>query len=216
MWGWSPHSQKWEVGVLQTPKNSELDCRGQISLHLSVLGVVGKFLKCKCSKWPRMSHLDICNPSYGQKKGRESNWQFDSRPLKVRNRPLPNFRWQSATWCWKAFEESYNFGLDLTPIESCSREIWAPKVPGLQPGTVSRLLLRSPGKKSHSNVASAGICKIYDKKFLAIVDAFQEWHHWFAELQHEIIVYLDHKNCSTSWQLVFWIDAKFGGHYLCL
>jgi hypothetical protein len=25
-----------------------------------------------------MTHLDICNTSYGKKKGRESNWQFDS------------------------------------------------------------------------------------------------------------------------------------------
>jgi hypothetical protein len=29
-----------------------------------------------------MCHLDICNTSYDKKKGRESNWQFDSRPLK--------------------------------------------------------------------------------------------------------------------------------------
>jgi hypothetical protein len=30
-----------------------------------------------------MTHLDIYNTSYGQKKGQESNWQFDSRPRKV-------------------------------------------------------------------------------------------------------------------------------------
>ncbi|CAK9195083.1 unnamed protein product [Sphagnum troendelagicum] len=47
-------------------------------------------------KWPRIGHLDICHPSYGQKKGRESNWQFDSRPLKVGNRPLPEVRIGSA------------------------------------------------------------------------------------------------------------------------
>jgi hypothetical protein len=29
-----------------TPKNSELDCRGQISSHSSVFGVIGKVLKC--------------------------------------------------------------------------------------------------------------------------------------------------------------------------
>ncbi len=81
-----------------TPKNSELDFKGQVSLHLSVFGVVGKVLKCKCPKWPRMSHLDICSPSYGQKKGWESNWQFDSWPLKVGNRPLSDICWQSATW----------------------------------------------------------------------------------------------------------------------
>jgi hypothetical protein len=32
-------------------------------------------------------HLSIWNTSYGQKKGRESNCQFDSWPIKVRNRP---------------------------------------------------------------------------------------------------------------------------------
>jgi hypothetical protein len=54
-----------------------------------------------------MSHLDICSPSYGQKKGRESNWQFDSRPQKVGNRPDPDVRRGSATRCWKALKESY-------------------------------------------------------------------------------------------------------------
>jgi hypothetical protein len=37
-----------------------------------------------------MGHLDICSTSYSKKKGQESNWQFDSRPLKVGNRPDPN------------------------------------------------------------------------------------------------------------------------------
>jgi hypothetical protein len=70
-----------------TPENLELNFRNQNTLHLSVLYTIGKVLKCRCPKWPRMSHLDIYNPSYGQKKGQESNWQFDSRPLKVGNRP---------------------------------------------------------------------------------------------------------------------------------
>jgi hypothetical protein len=91
-------------------------------------------LKFRCPKWPRIGHLDICSPSYGQRKGRESNWQFDSRPLKVGNRPLPDIRIGSATWRWKALEESYNFGLDFVFIKFGSREIWAPKVSGLQPG----------------------------------------------------------------------------------
>jgi hypothetical protein len=43
-----------------------------------------------------MSHLDICSPSYGQKKGRESNWYFDSRPLKVENRPESDVSKRSA------------------------------------------------------------------------------------------------------------------------
>jgi hypothetical protein len=58
-------------------------------------------LKLTYRKWPRIGHLDICSPSYGQKKGRESNWQFNSRPLKVGNRPVPDVRSRSATWRWK-------------------------------------------------------------------------------------------------------------------
>jgi hypothetical protein len=56
-----------------TPENLELEFRGQNTLHWGVLYTIGKVLKCKCPKWPRMSHLDICSPSCGQTKGRESN-----------------------------------------------------------------------------------------------------------------------------------------------
>jgi hypothetical protein len=106
-----------------TPEPLELDNRGQNTSHWGVLYTVGKVLKFKCPKWSRMSHLDICNPSYGQKKGRESNWQFDFRPLKVGNRPLPDvYRW-SVMGHWKALEESYNFGLDVTPIGGWSQEL---------------------------------------------------------------------------------------------
>jgi hypothetical protein len=84
-----------KVGDLEssgTPKNSELDFRGQNTLHWGVLDIIGKVSKCRCPKWPRMSHLDICSSSYGQKKGWESNWQFDSRPQKVGNRPDPDVK----------------------------------------------------------------------------------------------------------------------------
>jgi hypothetical protein len=155
----TPKSEKLESS--ETPKNLELDFRGQHTLHWGVVDVIGKVLKSRCPKWPRMSHLDTCSPSYGQKNSRESNWQFDSRPLKVRNRPLPDVCSKSATWIWKALEESYNLGLDLTPIRGWNREIWAPKVPGVQPGTVSGLLLGSPGKKCHLDVASAESCREY-------------------------------------------------------
>jgi hypothetical protein len=63
-----------------------------------------------------MIHLDTLNTSYWQKKGWESNWQFDSRPLKVKNHH--NFfacKW-CATYHWKALNESYKFALDLISI----------------------------------------------------------------------------------------------------
>jgi hypothetical protein len=110
----TPKSGKLEC--FKTPENSELEFRDQISSHLSVLYVIEKVLKFRCPKWPRISHLDICSPSYGQKKGRESNWQFDSRSLKVGNQPLLDVSSRSATWSWKALDESYNIGSNLVPI----------------------------------------------------------------------------------------------------
>jgi hypothetical protein len=85
-------------------------------------------------KWPRIGHLDICSLSYGQKKGRKSNWQFDSRSLKVGNRPLLDLWIESAIRRWKDLNAGYKFGSDLVAIRRRSRELWAPKVPGLHPG----------------------------------------------------------------------------------
>jgi hypothetical protein len=61
----------------ETPETSEFDCRGQNTSHCGIPYIIGKILKCKCRKWARMSHLDICNTSYGKKKGWESNHSDD-------------------------------------------------------------------------------------------------------------------------------------------
>ncbi len=151
MWGWSPHPKSGNLESPGTFKNLELELKGQNTLHWGVLGVIGKVLKCRCLNWPRIGHLDICSPSYVQKKGRESNWQFDSRTLKVRNLPLPDVYSGSATWRWKALDESYNFGWNLVPIRAWGEKLWLPKVPGVRTGTISGQFrdstLRVPGKK---------------------------------------------------------------------
>jgi len=67
----TPEMGTWESS--RTFEISEFDCRGQNTSLWSVFHDVGKLLKCRCRKWPRMSHLDICSTSYGKKKGRESN-----------------------------------------------------------------------------------------------------------------------------------------------
>jgi len=106
-----------------------------------------------------MGHLDIYNTSYGKKKGRESNWQFDTRPLKVGNRLDPGAcRWSGRHY-WKALKESYKFALDLIPIGGLSKKLC--KILGVQIGTVSRLLFKSPGTKSHSDVGVAERHKVY-------------------------------------------------------
>jgi len=88
----TPEIGTWESSG--TPKTSEFNCRGQNTSHWGVFYTIGNLLKCRCRKWPCMGHLNICSTTYGKKKGWESNWQFDSQPLKFKNQPDPNeWRW---------------------------------------------------------------------------------------------------------------------------
>jgi hypothetical protein len=135
------------------------------------LYINGKLLKCRCLKWARIVHLDIWNTSYGQKKARESNSRefasFDSRPLKVGNRPdLLGCR-QRATYRWKAFDESYNFALDCIAIEALHKKLCALKVPGVLAGGILGLPRGSPagvpGEKSHLDAGPVERHKVYYK-----------------------------------------------------
>ncbi len=127
----------WKSSELESsgsPECLKLDSKGKNTSHWGVLGVIGKFLKRRYWKCPRIGISDIFSPRYGQKKGQESNWQFDSQPLKVGNRPRPDVRLQCATWLWKDLDEGYNFGLDFVAIGLCNQELWRFKVPGVSPG----------------------------------------------------------------------------------
>ncbi len=167
--GVKPNTSK--VGDLEfsgTPECLKFDSKAQNTSHWGVFGVIGKVLKRRYRKWPRIGHLDICSPSYGQKKGRESNWQFDSRPLKVGNRRLPDLRIKSAIRRWKDRDVGYKFGSDLVAIRRRSRELWSPKVPGLRPGqfrdnfgTPTRESRESREKKWHSGVGAAKSRRVY-------------------------------------------------------
>ncbi len=80
----------------------------------------GKLLKYRCLKWAGIAHLDIQNTSYGQKKARESNSResasFDSRPVKVGNRPETLGCRKRATYRSKGLDETYNFASDSKSI----------------------------------------------------------------------------------------------------
>jgi len=109
--------------------------------------MIKKLLEPKCLKWVRMTHFDISNTSYGQKKGRESNLQFDFQPLKVKNHL--NFlvcKWR-ATYCWKTLDSSYNIVSDLISIGSLHTKLWAPKVVKIPTMRISGLPLGSLGAK---------------------------------------------------------------------
>jgi hypothetical protein len=146
-----------------TPETSESNYRGKNSMACGVLYIIEKLLEFRCLKWARIAHLDIWNVSYGQKKGRESNCQFDSRTQKVRNRPdLLSCRGR-VTYRWKALDESYNFALDCTSIGGLIAKLWGFKVAGVPVGGISGLPLGSPEKNNYLDVASVESCRVYYK-----------------------------------------------------
>jgi hypothetical protein len=63
--------ESWSPKV--TPETSESVLRGQNAMARGALYINGKVLKRRHRKWPRIGNSDICSPSYGQKKGQESN-----------------------------------------------------------------------------------------------------------------------------------------------
>ncbi len=145
------------------PKFLEGNCRGQNSMDWGVPYIIGKLLEPRCLKWARMTHLDIWNTSYGQKKGRESNCQFDSQPLKVRNQPdFLVCRWR-ATYCWKDSDEGYNFAWDLISIRGLHAKLWGLKVAGVPTLGISRFPFGSLGTKCHLNVGLVDMHQIYYK-----------------------------------------------------
>jgi hypothetical protein len=128
-----------------------------------VLYIIENLLERRFLKWAHIVHLEIWNTSYGQKKGRESNCQFDSRPKKVGNRlDLLNFR-RRATYRWKALDESYNFVLDCVLIRGLLAKLWGSKVAGVPAGAISGLPHRNPGKKSHLDVGPVERSRVYYK-----------------------------------------------------
>jgi len=108
-----------------------------------------------------MTHLDTSNTSYGQKKGRKSNWQFGC--LKVGNHlDFLVCKWR-VTYRWKNFNEGYNFALDFIWFRSLHAKLWAPKVAGDLVVGISGLPIGSPRTKWHLGVDLVAMHKIYYK-----------------------------------------------------
>jgi hypothetical protein len=98
------------------------------------------------------------NTSYGQKKGRESNCQFDSRSLKVENwLDFLVCRWLATYW-WKTLNKGYKFSLNLISIGSLHVNLWGSKV-----GTHNFENFGSPGTKCHLDVGLVKRHKVYYK-----------------------------------------------------
>jgi hypothetical protein len=164
----NPHTPKWTpmLGIRVPnglPNFQSVIVRVKTHLLGKKFNIIGKILKRRCLKWARIAHLDIWNTSYGHKKGRKSNCQFDSQPLKIKN--WPDFlacKWR-VTYRWKILNKGYNFALDLIAIEGLHRKLCTPIVAGISTVGISRLPLGSPEIKSHLDVAPVKRRKVYYK-----------------------------------------------------
>jgi hypothetical protein len=141
-----------------------------------------------------MDHLDICSPCYGQKKGQESNWQFDFRPLKVGNWLDPGMCKWSAIDHWKALKKSYKLASDFILIRGLSKKLWTPKVPRVQTGTISGLHFGSLGKKCHSDASAVESRRKYYMRegggfpwILAVVNQMSPCSPWFVPTSRMIL-----------------------------
>jgi len=153
----------WELESWWIFEFSKSHYRGQNPLDWRVPYIIGNFIELRCLKWARMTHLDIWNTSYGHKKGWESNWQFESRPLKVGNHP--NFlacKWH-VTYFWKVLNKGYIFSLDLISIGGLYAKLWASKVARVPIVGILGLPLGSPGTKWHLGVSPVAIHRVYYK-----------------------------------------------------
>jgi hypothetical protein len=92
-----------------------------------------------------------------------SNWQFDSRPLKVKNRPDFLACRCIATYGWKALNKGYNFASDFISIRDLHTKSCAPKVTGVPTLGISGLPFRNPKTKCHLDAGPVARHKVYCK-----------------------------------------------------
>jgi hypothetical protein len=64
-------------------------------------------------------------------------------------------RW-SATYCWKALDEGYNFASDLISITGLHAKLWRTKIAEVSTLVISGLPLGSLGTKGHLDVGLVG------------------------------------------------------------
>jgi hypothetical protein len=132
MWGNEhTHSQMnshFKIGVPMDFQFFRGQLQGSKFIRLKSSSYHWKALGTKMSKMGLHDQFRYLNISYGQKKGQELNCQFDSRPLKVRNRlDLLVCKWH-ATYHWKSPDEGSNFVSNFTSIGRMHKKLWVSKV----------------------------------------------------------------------------------------
>ncbi len=93
---------------------------------------IKKILKRRCLKCLHVVHLDLICMSYNQKKGWESNWEFDSQPQILGKQGSNEVQLGCAIHCWKEIFESYKMLPSHFQKKLDFKKIWVAKVLGQQ------------------------------------------------------------------------------------
>jgi hypothetical protein len=133
--------------------------------------------------------------------------QFDSRPLKVRNRPdFLACKWH-ATYCWKALDKGYNFALDLISIGGLHTKLWCPKVVGFLTLGILGFPFGSLGTKCHLDVGlMRGTEYTIREKLVASPKSRPWWVLWVRVYSWFVLASKVLQLCTN--QLVVWFYAS--------
>ncbi len=114
-----------------------------------------------------------------------SNWQFDSRSLKVGYRfnfvacrchvTYPVSLDDYVSWFWKDLNKGYNFALDLISIGGLHMKLWCPKIVRVPTLAILELPLGSPEIKCHLDVSFVEKHKVYFKGKVVVSPKFSPW-----------------------------------------
>jgi hypothetical protein len=161
VWGWNSHSQSWGFGVLRDSRTFKIQQQREKHLALGRYWYHWKGLEVYMSKMASHWSCGHLQPKLWAKEGPGVKLAIWLPTTKSRESTRSWRALGSVTWRWKALEEDYKFGWDLTPIGGRGEKLRCPKVPGVQTGTVLGLHFGSPGTKSHLDAGVVGERKEY-------------------------------------------------------
>ncbi len=98
----------WELHLWGSCECSEPWLERWTSTKLSPHDTIKNFLKCRCLKCTCIVHLDLIWMSYDKKKGRKSNYKFDSRPPILWKQGSNEVWLERAIHHWKDILKGYN------------------------------------------------------------------------------------------------------------
>jgi hypothetical protein len=81
--------------------------KNKTNIKSGLQDIIIKVLKLRCSKGLHIFHLDLICMSYDQKKGWESNWEFEYRPQILRKQGLNEVWLRYVIHHWKDLFEDY-------------------------------------------------------------------------------------------------------------